>query len=143
MVLSLGHNNLIPLFDICFSKTECSKIHRCSCSACEYYFFPEFSIDKILHCIPCLLVSLSSLISQFMHGSMDIRIRFTGYSVPLIDHTLGTLAGRSIIEIHQILSIYFSGKNGKHISDIIDQHNKLFRTCKFNKNNVFFYRLLS
>jgi hypothetical protein len=53
---------------------------------------------------------------------MDVSVGFGTYPHPFVDDSLGTLTGRSVIEIHDLLSINLSGKNREHISDICNSH---------------------
>ena len=65
------------------------------------------SIEEILYCIPCGFIRLRSFISKPMDRPMDICIGLRAYPVPLIYHRLSPLAGRGIIEIHQVFSVHF------------------------------------
>ena len=110
MMLGFSHDYLIPFLHEGLTITECNQIHSGGRTACKYDFLPACGIEKILHRIPCSFISLCSFIGKAMHCPMDIRVGLTADTVPLVKYSLYPLAGRSIVQVHEILAIHFPGK---------------------------------
>ena len=61
MMFRLGHYDLISLMDKSLTERISHKIYRSSGTACKNNFFTRPGIKKILYCIPCALICLSSV----------------------------------------------------------------------------------
>lgn len=113
MMLSFRHNYFIATLHECLPKGIGDKIDGTGSTGCENNLSPVLSIEKFPDGIAGSLIFIRSFGSKEMYCTMDIGIVAGRHQRKLVENLDRPLGSRCIVEINQLLAIYFLRKGRK------------------------------